>query len=51
MAQTDMFSGDWSVLIISNNGDADPIAYERDFYLTLGTPVTTTVSFQAYTIS
>ncbi|KAF1351006.1 hypothetical protein BDV97DRAFT_294466 [Delphinella strobiligena] len=37
-----MFSGDWSVLIISNNGDADPIAYERDFYLSVGVPATTT---------
>lgn len=39
-----MFSGDWSVLIISNNGDADPIAYERDFYLSVGVAATTTVS-------
>jgi len=37
-----MSSGAWSVLIISNNGDADPIAYERDFDLTVGLPVTTT---------
>lgn len=37
-----MFSGDWSILVISNNGDADPIAYERDFYLTVGVPDTTT---------
>lgn len=39
-----LFSGDWSVLIISNNGDADPIAYERDFYLSVGVPATATVS-------
>ena len=39
-----LFSGDWSVLIISNNGDADAIAYERDFYLSVGVPATATVS-------
>jgi len=37
-----MYSGDWSVVIISNNGNGDPIAYERDFYLTVGLPVTST---------
>ncbi|GAB7340216.1 hypothetical protein MBLNU457_6682t1 [Dothideomycetes sp. NU457] len=38
-----MFSGDWSVVVISNNGDSgEPIAYERDFYLTVGLPVTST---------
>ena len=39
-----MQSGDWSLLIISNNGDADPIAYERDFSITVGTQATTTVT-------
>ncbi|KAK4893905.1 hypothetical protein LTR27_007711 [Elasticomyces elasticus] len=33
-------SGDWSILIISNNGDSCPIAYERDFYLSVGVPST-----------
>lgn len=37
-----MFSGDWSVLLISNNGNGTPIAYERDFYLNVALPVTTT---------
>jgi hypothetical protein len=37
-----LWTGDWSVLVISNNGDADPIAYERDFYLSVGIPSTTT---------
>lgn len=37
-----LFSGDWSVILISNNGDECPIAYERDFYLTVGVPATTT---------
>lgn len=34
--KSELWSGDWSVLIISNNGDADPIAYERDFSLSVG---------------
>ncbi|TKA34048.1 hypothetical protein B0A50_00028 [Salinomyces thailandicus] len=38
----DMYSGDWSVLIISNNGDGCPIALERDFTLTVAEPVTET---------
>lgn len=31
-----MFSGSWSILILSNNGDADPIPYQRTFDLTVG---------------
>lgn len=42
MDKDQLWTGDWSVLVISNNGDADPIAYERDFYLSVGIPVTTT---------
>lgn len=38
----EMFSGAWSVIIISNNGNGTPIAYERDFNLVVGIPVTTT---------
>ncbi|KAL2350175.1 hypothetical protein BJ546DRAFT_1069477 [Cryomyces antarcticus] len=34
--------GAWSVLIISNNGNGDPIAYERDFSLTVGPQATST---------
>ena len=37
-----LFSGEWSIIIISNNGDAQPIAYERDFSLTVGPQNTTT---------
>ena len=37
-----MYSGDWSVLLISNNGGGEAIAYERDFYLTVATPSTVT---------
>lgn len=42
MDKNEMWTGDWSVLIISNNGDGDPIAYERDFYLSVGIPTTIT---------
>lgn len=40
-------SGDWSLLIISNNGDGDPIAYERDFSLSVGPQQTSTVTTTA----
>ncbi|KAK4958862.1 hypothetical protein LTR10_003659 [Elasticomyces elasticus] len=33
-------SGDWSILIISDNGASCPIAYERDLYLSVGIPST-----------
>ena len=39
-----MWSGAWSVILISNNGNGDPIAYERDFSLIVGLPVTTTLT-------
>ena len=38
-----MYSGEWSLLILSNNGDCAPIDYERDFYLSVGPQQTTTV--------
>lgn len=41
--QDKMYSGDWSLVVISNNGETgDPIAYQRDFSLSVGTPSTTT---------
>lgn len=39
-----MYTGEWSVIMISNNGDAEPIAYERDFSLTVAPQSTTTVT-------
>ncbi|KAG9587655.1 hypothetical protein KCU77_g9014, partial [Aureobasidium melanogenum] len=42
--QDKLYSGDWSLVVISNNGDGDPIAYQRDFSLTVGTPTTVTVT-------
>ena len=40
----DMISGPHAILVISNNGDAEPIAYQREFDLTVGPQATTTVS-------
>lgn len=42
--QNDMYSGEWSLVVISNNGDADPIAFQRDFSLSVGTQQTTTIT-------
>lgn len=42
--QDKLYSGDWSLVVISNNGDGDPIAYQRDFSLTVGTPTTVTIT-------
>jgi len=44
LTKNSLWSGPWSVIIISNNGEKDPIAYMRDFLLTVGEPVTSTVS-------
>ena len=44
-----MTSGEWTILVIGNNGDGNPFAYERDFGLTVGpketTSTTQTVTF------
>lgn len=40
----DLVSGEYSILVLSNNGNADPIAYQRDFSLIVGPQQTTTVS-------
>ncbi|OCK73552.1 hypothetical protein K432DRAFT_312580 [Lepidopterella palustris CBS 459.81] len=44
LEKSQLFSGPWSVLILSNNGNGDPIAYERDFSLDVGPQSTSTVS-------
>ncbi|KAF2159303.1 hypothetical protein M409DRAFT_60889 [Zasmidium cellare ATCC 36951] len=38
-----LYNGNWSLLVISNNGNADPIAYQRDFSLDVGSQSTTYV--------
>ncbi|KAF2812432.1 uncharacterized protein BDZ99DRAFT_383484 [Mytilinidion resinicola] len=40
-----LWSGPWSILILSNNGNDAPIAYERDFELSVGPQNTSTVCF------
>ncbi|KAK7613947.1 hypothetical protein JOL62DRAFT_636351 [Phyllosticta paracitricarpa] len=46
ITKSKLISGAWSILIMSNNGKAPdaglPIAYERDFSLTVGPQLTTT---------
>jgi hypothetical protein len=39
-----MSSGEWTILVIGNNGDGNPFAYERDFSLTVGPQTTETVT-------
>ncbi|KAK5723634.1 hypothetical protein LTR15_005333 [Elasticomyces elasticus] len=38
-----LYTGDWSLLVLSNNGDCDPIDFQRDFFLSVGPQETTTV--------
>jgi len=42
-----LYNGSWSLLIISNNGNGNPIAYQRDFSLSVGPQHTLTVSATA----
>ncbi|KAM3424320.1 hypothetical protein BST61_g11143 [Cercospora zeina] len=44
ITKNEMTSGAWSVLVIGNNGDGSPFAWQRDFTLTVGVPVTTTTT-------
>lgn len=38
-----LFSGEWSIIIISNNGDCQPIDYIRQFSLSVGPQITSTI--------
>jgi len=40
--KSEMSSGNWSLLVIGNNGAGNPYAYQRDFYLTVTTQQTVT---------
>ncbi|GAB7364427.1 hypothetical protein MBLNU230_g4968t1 [Neophaeotheca triangularis] len=42
--KNELYSGDWTLLIISNNGDGDPLANQRDFSLEVGPQSTETVT-------
>jgi hypothetical protein len=39
-----MISGEWIILILGNNGDGNPFAWERDLYLDCGPQATTTIT-------
>jgi hypothetical protein len=45
--KSQLYSGDWSVVIITNNGDGTQAAYERDFVLSVGPQSTVTVRLRA----
>lgn len=41
--KSQMTTGNWSILAIGNNGaDGDPFAWQRDFFISVGVPETTT---------
>ncbi|KAF2655214.1 hypothetical protein K491DRAFT_434841 [Lophiostoma macrostomum CBS 122681] len=40
--KSQLFSGPWSIVILSDNGDDPSIAYERDFSLSVGPQLTST---------
>ncbi|KAF2429054.1 hypothetical protein EJ08DRAFT_698635 [Tothia fuscella] len=40
--KSQLVTGDWSLVILSNNGNGDSIAYQRDFSLIVGPQITTT---------
>jgi hypothetical protein len=41
--KSSLTNGNWSVIVMSNNGESgEPIAYERDFTLTVGPQSTST---------
>lgn len=42
-----MVSGVWGLILISNNGDGDPLAAQRTFTLNVGAQATSTASFTA----
>ena len=44
LMKNSLYSGDWSLIILGNNGDKEQFADQRDFILTVGKPVTSTVS-------
>ncbi|EME78399.1 uncharacterized protein MYCFIDRAFT_205022 [Pseudocercospora fijiensis CIRAD86] len=44
ITKDEMTSGDWSIIVIGNNGDGSPFGWQRDFYLTVGIPQTTTIT-------
>ncbi|OAL50290.1 hypothetical protein IQ07DRAFT_423235 [Pyrenochaeta sp. DS3sAY3a] len=39
-----MISGHWLLLVLGNNGDGQPFAWQRDLYLTVAPQITTTIT-------
>ncbi|KAK5129351.1 hypothetical protein LTR16_002224 [Cryomyces antarcticus] len=44
ISKSQMFSGVWSILLLGNNGNGNPFAYERDITLTVAPQTTTTIT-------
>ncbi|KAJ4359607.1 uncharacterized protein N0V89_000162 [Didymosphaeria variabile] len=44
LRKNQLVSGDWSIIVISNNGDGVPLAAQRDFLLSVGPQSTSTVT-------
>ena len=44
ITKAQLISGIWDLETLSNNGNGDPIAYQRQISLSVGPQVTTTVS-------
>ncbi|KAJ4295298.1 hypothetical protein N0V90_007309 [Kalmusia sp. IMI 367209] len=43
LRKNQLVSGNWSIIVISNNGDGIPLAAQRDFVLSVGPQITSTV--------
>lgn len=48
IVKNQMFSGEWSLVLMGNNLDGNPFAYQRQFSLDCGPQVTTTITPTAY---
>ncbi|KAL1591750.1 hypothetical protein SLS60_011749 [Paraconiothyrium brasiliense] len=44
LLKSQLVSGSWSLIVISNNGDGSPLAAQRDFILSVGPQSTSTVT-------
>lgn len=49
LRKNQLVSGNWSIIVISNNGDGSPLAAQRDFILSVGPQRTSTVGLTAFT--
>ncbi|KAK0923740.1 hypothetical protein LTR91_006016 [Friedmanniomyces endolithicus] len=52
VSKSQMSSGNWSILTLGDNGNADPFSYQRDFLLQVGPQQTvTTTVYAPYTLT